>query len=366
MRVPERKERAVYVRVLMLGPGLGVRGGVSSVERLLLDHAEPPLEIRHLSTMEDGPALRKLAVAVRALVRLVACLLMWRPRLVHVHFSFGASTWRKLVLAVPVLLLGRRLVLHAHGSDYRTFYGGLGAPLRRVVTAFLRRAHGFIALSESWKEYYTRDCGVAAERVRVFANPVHFPDVAAVPRVSGPVTLVFAGRLGARKGTFDLLQAFGRLEPGVRERARLVLCGDGETAAAAALAGELGLGSRLEVKGWLTPREQAEVFAASDIFVLPSYDEGLPMALLEAMTWRLAVVTTPVGGIPEIVRDGQNGLLVSPGDVPGLAQAMQALIVDGGRRRALAEQAHASVQPLDIRRYMAELTTFYAAVGAAG
>jgi glycosyltransferase involved in cell wall biosynthesis len=104
------------------------------------------------------------------------------------------------------------------------------------------------------------------------------------------------------------------------------------------------------------------MLAKADVFVLPSYNEGLPMALLEAMSWGLPVITTPVGGIPEVVSNTQNGLLVTPGDIQQLSEAMQSLIKEEKLRLSLGSAARISVAPLDVKDYFGSLKSIYHSV----
>jgi glycosyltransferase involved in cell wall biosynthesis len=95
------------------------------------------------------------------------------------------------------------------------------------------------------------------------------------------------------------------------------------------------------------------------VFILPSYNEGLPMALLEAMSWGLPVITTPVGGIPELVISGTNGLLVNPGDIAGLSAALQSLVASEQLRLQLGNAARATVMPFEIGKYFSQLASVY-------
>jgi glycosyltransferase involved in cell wall biosynthesis len=176
---------------------------------------------------------------------------------------------------------------------------------------------------------------------------MQLPDgVDAAPRA--PARILFLGRLGHAKGTYDLLQAVHLLlarHPDIE----LVLVGDGDAAAAHQAAQKLGLGAHVVLPGWVAGAAKAQLLANATVFVLPSYAEGLPMSLLEAMAAGLAVIASAVGGIPEIVTDGIEGRLVEPGDVPALAHALDRVLSDcavrarmGRAGRAKAESAFAS------------------------
>ena len=118
------------LNVLQLGPSLAVRGGISAVERLIVDELAGRIALRHVPTMEDGPPLREAMTFMRALVALQRAVHSAAPVVVHIHFASRGSTLRKLILAWVTLHAGRPLILHAHGGGFDTFYRRLPPPLR--------------------------------------------------------------------------------------------------------------------------------------------------------------------------------------------------------------------------------------------
>jgi glycosyltransferase involved in cell wall biosynthesis len=176
------------------------------------------------------------------------------------------------------------------------------------------------------------------------------------------VRFLFLGRLSEAKGAFDLVRAFARLEPGVRQRARLALAGDGARAQLAGLVQDLRVGERVEVRGWVEPSERDALLEWADVYVLPSHREGVPMAMLEAMAAGLAVIGTPVGGVPEILDPGENGLSVEPGDLAALASAMTRLALEPGTRQRLGRAGRSTAVRHDAAHYAARLLETYRAV----
>ncbi|MGH8236536.1 MAG: glycosyltransferase family 4 protein, partial [Steroidobacteraceae bacterium] len=318
------------MRVLMLGPDLQVRGGVAAVENALIASLPPEVQVTQLPTMVEGSKWRKLAIFAEAIVRMTAQLRR-RPDIVHIHFASRASSVRKVLLARMALASGARLIMHAHGGGYGDYWAGLSAPARTATLQTLSRAHCLIVLGERWREFFV-SAGVPRERIVVLPNPVQLP--ALVPQRLGRshVRLVFLGLLARAKGVFDLIDALTRLSPECLGRTRLVLAGNGDLTPVRELAERRGLARFVEVRDWLSPAERDRLLASADAFVLPSYIEGLPMALLESMAWGLPVISTAVGSIPEHVRDGVQGLLVQPGDVSELAGAIERIVMDDALR----------------------------------
>ncbi|HVL76715.1 MAG TPA: glycosyltransferase family 4 protein, partial [Noviherbaspirillum sp.] len=148
---------------------------------------------------------------------------------------------------------------------------------------------------------------------------------------------------GDRKGTYDLLRAVARVVK-THPDLKLVLAGDGEIERVRREVVRLGLTSHVEVLDWVSGRRKEALLERAAIYVLPSYCEGLPMSVLEAMAAGLPVVTTPVGGVPEAITDGLEGRLVVPGDVDALCEALDALLSQLELRRQMGQAARAKIE----------------------
>jgi len=345
------------VKVLQLGPALTVRGGITTVEQHICDYLAPYVSMRHIATMDQGSALSRVAVYARAVRTLRRALESIEPCIVHIHFASRGSTLRKLILARMVTRAGRPLVLHAHGGYFDQFHRRLPAVLRRTVNSILQRANVVIALSPRWRDFYVNECELAPAQVAVLPNPVRWsPDV---PNRSGrrDVQFLYLGRMCQKKGTYDLVNAFAALPESVRARARLVLAGDGDLDAIRALAAPLG--EQVRVLSWVGNAEREQLLTQSDVFALPSYNEGVPMSLLEAMAAGLPSIVTPVGGIPDVLRHRVEGLMVEPARVAELSAAMARMIGDEGERLAAGRRAHERARSYDVHGYARRLADIY-------
>jgi len=354
-RAPSQRE--ARVKVLQLGPALEVRGGISSVERLICDFLPTYAAIRHVATMTEDGKLTNAAVFARAILSLSRTLEGIDPTVVHIHFASRGSTLRKFILANMVLRARRPLILHAHGAGFDQFHRGLPAPIRRMVNRTLQQATVLIALSSQWRDFYVQECEVSPAQVVVLPNPVRVPT--RVPDRAGRTQVQFLhlGRLGRRKGGYDLMNAFASLPESIRDRARLVLAGDGDVEGMKKLAAPLG--DRVRVLSWIDAHERDRLLAESDVFVLPSYAEGVPMSLLEAMASGLPCITTPVGGIPDVFTHGAEGLLVAPGDAGQLRAAMTTFISDEPARLAAGKRAYENARAFDVHAYARRLADIY-------
>jgi glycosyltransferase involved in cell wall biosynthesis len=275
---------------------------------------------------------------------------------IHIHFASRGSTLRKLLLAQLVIHARRPLILHAHGGGFDKFHRGLPAVLRRFVNRTLQQANLVITLSSQWRDFYIRECELAPSQVVVLPNPVRVPAKIADRAHRTQVQFAHLGKLGKGKGSYDLVKAFIALPPELRARSRLVMAGNGDLEGVRALAaGE----PRVVIRPWIEAADRDRLLNESDVFVLPSYAEGVPMSLLEAMASGLPCITTPVGGIPDLVTQGAEGLLVPPGDVARLGAAMAQLIADEKLRLDAGLRAHDRARAHDVHVYARRLADHY-------
>lgn len=328
--------------ILMVGTSPKVRGGIASLVRSYYNSGLfERFDMRYVPTHCDGSAVQKAVMAVKAYVSLTGLLLTSDAPLVHIHLASRASFWRKFIVCTMARMRRRPYVLHLHGAEFSMFYHQeCGAFSKWVVRRTLERAAVVLALSGQWQDVLRGIAPGAA--TQTLPNAVVLRDVPPPAAEDAPLRIAFAGLIGARKGAFELLRAFARLAPKY-PAATLVCAGDGEGERLKQLAAELGVADRLECPGWLNPEQMADELRRASIFALPSHNEGVPIALLEAMSHSLPVITTPVGGIPEVVESGRNGILVKPGDVDAIEVALERLLQSSAERQRLGAAARATI-----------------------
>lgn len=320
-------------KAMKLMIGSASRGGMRSVvEAYDRDGFLAAENVRVIFAYREGHFAARQIVLIRALAAFVWCLLSRRVELVHCHASVWGSFWRKGVFASLARLFGIPVVLHLHGSEMKQFWAAQRPWAQRLVRRHLEKATRVVVLSESWKAFI----GAVAPKasIAVVPNYVRVPP-GREPDRRGEDTVLFLGLIGPRKGTFDLIRAFAAVRSR-HPRARLVLGGNGQVAEATQLATDLCIQDSVVIAGWVDGDAKAELLRSAPIYVLPSHNEGLPVSVLEAMAAGAAVVTTRVGGLPELVTDGVHGTLVEPGDLDGLAEALNTLLGDRAMQNRMA------------------------------
>jgi len=346
-------------RVALITPPLDSSGGIGRLMAHVV--AAMPAEgitVRLLDTRGHSPrpALSIFPLA-RAWVKLVFLGLTRRIDVAHINMSSHGSSIRKPIMLWTCRLFRIPVALHLHASEYPEYFANQSRPLKAFLRRTFSSADIVLVLGRSWRDYVCRELQVSPRKVRVLLNAAPGPAAVTEPEVRSvrPLGILFLGRLGERKGTPDLLRALA--DARIRnEQWVATLAGDGDVVRYRGEAEKLGLGDRVNFPGWISASEAQELLAKSDLLVLPSRAEGLPMSVIEAFAYGLPVVSTPVGGIPDILEDGVNGLFVRPGDDAQLANAIFRIFHDESLRLRLAKNARRTWEErLDVATFVHDL-----------
>ena len=329
-------------KVLMIGPALCQRGGIATVEATYVEtwkRSEYDLRLVATYTSHYNSKARKLAIALWALVCAAWQLLFWRPDVMHVHFSGGGSFYRKSLFILLTRLSFARpaVVLHCHAADFDSFYENARAPAQAFIRWTLARSDKVLVLSSSSRRLFQ---GILpGHSIEILWNPVECPVIEATSRER---IVLMLGELGIRKGTYDVLKAI----PEILARCpdlEFWFGGDGDVAQVKAIVEVKPWRDQVRVLGWVNSWDKKQLLKKVLMLLLPSYHEGLPLAMLEAMASGVPIVSTPVGGTADLITDGQEGLLLTPGAVSEIVSAVTMLAQDDAFRSALAERARRCV-----------------------
>lgn len=312
--------------VVMIGPDPDAKGGMASVLAVYREHGlfAGKLRYRLLPTATEGGMLRKLRVAIWAAWRFAFLLIAGQVRLLHVHGASHGSFWRKRLFMRLARAFGIPVVFHLHGGEFRQFIDQRLPPASRVKALDCLKASSLIyCLNEDMANWLRTRVGHVP--VKIMPNPIDLRRFAPGPE-KRETSLLFLGRLEKEKGVLDLLEAFSTIAQ-ERPAIRLLLCGIG--AAECQLkqrAEQLGIASQVSFPGWVDGDRKSALLQQAGAFVLPSYAEGMPMAVLEAMASGLPVVASRVGAVTDMLDNGACGFLVTPGDIGQLRHALLAAL----------------------------------------
>ena len=289
--------------------------------------------LRPLDTRGTAGAALSLAALAGALARIAWGRINGGLAGVHVNMGERMSLFRKGVIIGACRAMGVPVVVHLH-AQMEHFYRALPPWLQRLTRRAFVMATGVVVIGPAARRFVVDVLRVPARRVDIIINGVPEAIVdAGEDRGDGPCRLLFVGNLSDRKGLLDLLHALASLDT---SGLQVTIAGGGDVARYRRRARELGLDSLVRFEGWCDQARTRQLLAASHVLVLPSYDEVLPLAILEALAHGVAVVTTPVGEIPALLTHGSNALFVPPGDPAGLAAGLQQVLREPGLREKLA------------------------------
>ncbi|MCU7863510.1 MAG: glycosyltransferase family 4 protein [Candidatus Thiodiazotropha sp. (ex Lucinoma borealis)] len=304
-------------KIVVLGPA--ARGGMKTViDTYATSGFYSPGHSVFLASHREGGVLLRSWVALQALIYMFWMLLTQKVELSHLHMATKGSFWRKSIFVLICRLFGVPTVIHLHGGRFTVFYEDSAKWIRYLIRHVFDRADAIIVLSQYWFDFVKP---LTRTPVRVINNfvPDHL-DTVITKFERHPRHVLFLGQIGVNKGIYDLLPVFSDIVRRFPD-AKLVCGGDGEVNKVCSKIVELGATDVIDVPGWVSGPGKEELMYRCSIFVLPSYNEGLPMAIIEAMSYSMVVVSTRVGGIPELV-DESNGFLITPGNQDELRAAL--------------------------------------------
>lgn len=347
------------MKVLVIGPSVTrALGGMAVVIRGISESEllNSEFDIDIFPSYIDGNLALRLWYSVYGYFRFLLCYRKYD--LFHLNTAERGSTFRKNFYLKKIKKAGKKAIVHIHGAKYLAFYDCLEGRGRRIVDDFFHRADLVLALSESWrKELESRLHTDTCRTLNNGVDPAEFAgaDTDVWERRSH---FLMMGRLGERKGVYDLIEA---MELALQKNPELTLClaGDGEVEKVRALVAEKGLEGHIRVHGWAGRQEKLELLKEAGTMVLPSYYEGLPMAILEGMAAGKAIISTTAGAIPEVVGE-ENGILINPGDVPALARALLRCAGERGMLESMSRKnRERAEQVFSIRHMHEQLAAYY-------
>lgn len=280
-------------------------------------------DFRYIANSCSGSVLKK---AIKMLVSVLqfSSLLLWdkRIRIVHIHTASNNSFRRSAFFVRIAKVMGRKVIMHIHGGGFKDYYDANKVYVYRVLS----RCEAIVTLSYSWKEFFQNNVGI--QNVFVIPNVISEPILKNVTS-DGMFHLLYLGHICKAKGIFDLVELLYDCHN--EYAGKLVLdIGGGmyEEEELRTFIKDYKLENLICFHGWVSGSKKNDLLNKADAFILPSYTEGVPISILEAESYGLPILSTNVGGIPEIVSNEQNGFLFHPGLKNEMKDAIDKLLKD--------------------------------------
>ena len=317
-------------KVLVVATSRKTRGGITSVVKAHETGEQwTNFHCRWIQTHRDGPTWRKLWYLVTALFEYVV-LLPWYD-VVHIHIATTQSARRKKIFFELAKIMHKKTIFHFHPSNEKFLYE---VSNQRLYRGLFSKADLVLVLSEQWRRWIKDALGLT-DHIEVLYNPC--PIVERKPELKQK-KILFAGSVIPRKGYADLIRGFAKIAAKHRDW-KVVIAGNGEIDKAKIIAKDCNIENQVEFLGWVSGVSKEHAFQSASIYCLASDGEGFPMGVLDAWAYGIPCVVTPVGGLPDIVRDGENALVFNVGDTDMLAEKLDDLISNNELRQTIAEES---------------------------
>jgi glycosyltransferase involved in cell wall biosynthesis len=299
-------------KVLMIAPGQAAKGGIVQV---LNYYKETTFwnnnKVRWIATHCDGNKIRKMFCFIEGFVIFI----FYLPtcKIVHLHFAGGASANRKFIIFLLCKIFKKKTLAHVHqGSPTNKDLHGIA---NHAFLYMIKHADKVILLSrnliDGFKEIYNRE-------YLILNNPSK--GIVDINNLKKEKIFLFAGRLEQAKGCFDLLEAIKLVHNQIDYK--FILAGNGNINLANDFIAANGLTDVVEITGWLSTENIQKLYQKAEIFILPSYWEGFPISIIDALSNMCCVITTPVGGIPDLLEHNENCVFVNSGNIRELGNAI--------------------------------------------
>lgn len=325
-------EHKLFEKVLFVGVDYkNPKGGIASVLNTYSTFIHPFKFLRTYAGELNN--FQKITYAFTGYVLLIWRLIVDRNiEIVHIHSASGSSFWRKSHAIRIAKAMKKKVVFHCHGGGFKEFRQK--SPTK--VDAILHKANIIVCLSPEWKDYFE---SIGCRNVTIIKNVIEEPEPESTDK-HGLIHLLFLGLICNNKGIFDILKALAVHKKELIGKVLLHVAGNGQTERLISTIKELDLGQLVIFEGWADKAKKRHLLNLSDVYLLPSYIEGVPISILEAESYRKPVITTNVGGIPSIVKNRGTGLFVTPGDSDEIYRAIKTMIDDEELRHRFGEAGY--------------------------
>lgn len=334
---------------LIIGPDS--QGGITSVINSYFQNGLNDAEF--LPSYINGSKFKQICYYFIFLNKYILKLLNSDFKVIHIHSASRGSFLRKFIAFYLAKCFCKKTIFHLHGAEFNLFYEQSPLCIKYFIQNLLNKSDVIIALSEQWKEDLLEK--TINKNIKVLYNPTILKKN--IIRNSKSIKVLFMGRLGKRKGAYDIIEAAKYLK---NKNIEILLYGDGEIKQIKALILQNNLEDTVKIGGWILGQDVENAYRNADIFILPSYNEGLPMSVLEALSFGLPIISTPVGGTPDAVQEGVNGYLVQPGDYKSLCERIELLASNKELRKQMGKESYKIAEmKFDINIIISELKNIY-------
>jgi len=343
----------VSQKVLVISPSIKKpSGGIAVVVKTLSGYYETFNYIA--STSSKNPLIMMWYFSL-CIIKLPYFIFIKKIEIVHIHGASYGSFVRKMILINIFRVFKVKIIYHIHGAEFKLFYEKFNK--FGIIKKTISKVDVLIVLSDSWKDYFSKITN--KNKIFVLNNIVQNPTFKKNYVSQNTINFLFLGIIGDRKGVFDFLKVIIENKIAFENRIILHIGGNGDVDRLMEVIHNEHIEHIVKYKGWVSGNEKKKLLSMCDVYVLPSYNEGLPISVLEAMSYGLPVISTNVGGIPGIISNGNNGFLVAPGDKEAILKSVKYFIDNPDDIKRMGQNGKAIVKDFYPEHVIPQLENIY-------
>lgn len=329
------------INVLMIGVSKKTKGGMWTVVNNYLNSNDyhNNIKIKYISTATIGKPIYRLIYSVIGVLRSFIQIIFKRPQLVHIHMSEKGSVWRKGAIVNLCYFLKVPVIIHLHGADFQIWYENISEKSKIRVEKILNKGSKILILGNYWRSFIET---IIEERNKIV---VLYNSVEEQPYLYSDKStdIIFLGAVIERKGIIDLIDAIDLIRNKIPQKWRLRIFGPTFNLDIEKIINDKNLHEYINYEGFIEAETIKDILSEVAFNVLPSYNEGLPMTILETMSFGIPSIATAVAAVPELVMHNANGVLQNPGDVETLGNNLLLMMQNTELRSRFSKESYKTI-----------------------
>lgn len=343
------------IKVLMVGPDYKtVKGGMSTVVKSYFeDGFRKHVDLIFIETQKNISKTKKIVLAIKSYFKI---LFEKDVDIIHINMAARGSFYRKSVIVILAKIMNKKCLIHLHGGAFKNFYENeCNGLIKQYIKFIMNNVNLILVLSEEWKKIL-EEIGIKSN-ISVLNNGINIPQEN--PYKVENNEMIFMGKICEEKGIYDLIESIKYLKEEI-PNIRLNVAGFGEVEKFLDIVSKYKLENNVKYLGWIDDNKKHDILKKSSIMILPSYYEAMPMSILEAMSYGVPCIATNVGGIPTLIDDGKDGLLIHAGNIEELTKKIRLLIYNSKIKKEYSEKSYIKcANTFDIKSVNKKLIKYY-------
>lgn len=336
--------------VCIVGTDLSGKGGIAAV---LKSYSTIFPSFNYVCSHKFTNKVHQLLIAVQAIFKVIYFCCIKKVKIVHIHTASYNAFFRDSIYLLIAKLFRRKVVLHLHGGKFEQFYNQNS----RYCSYICHKADCIVGVSNYFKAIF--DKYKLNDNIKVVYNSVDKPLYLKKTTSRTQLNLLFLGSIVENKGIYDILSCVIKYRSYFEGKVFLRIGGSGQDVKLNRIIQDNRLSNIVEYLGWVELKKKHALLAETDIYLQPSYFESLGIAIIEAMSYKIPIIASRTGGIPELVTNLENGILISPGAIDDMYSAIKMLIENRALREDMGDKSGVKAENFTIESMSKAINDLY-------